>query len=82
MADLRLADAVDAAEALLQPGGVPGEVVVDEEVGLLQVHPLPGGVRGHQDEGFPVLGEAGLAQAALLPGKPPWRLTTCSGRPR
>ena len=32
VADLGLADAVDAAEALLDPVGVPGQVVVDHQV--------------------------------------------------
>jgi hypothetical protein len=32
MADLRLADAVDAAEALLEPVRVPREVVVHHQV--------------------------------------------------
>ena len=38
MADLRLADAVDAAEALFQPVRVPGQVVVDHQVGALQMN--------------------------------------------
>ena len=46
MADLGLADAVDAAEALLQAVRVPGQVVVDHQVGALQVDAFAGGVGG------------------------------------
>ena len=46
VADLGLADAVDAAEALLQPVGVPGQVVVDHQVGALEVDALAGRVGG------------------------------------
>jgi hypothetical protein len=48
VADLGLADAVDAAEALLQPVRVPREVVVNHEVGPLQVDTFAGGVGGEQ----------------------------------
>ncbi len=45
VADLGLADAVDAPEALLQTVRVPRQVVVDHEVGAaLEVHALTGGV--------------------------------------
>ena len=37
MTDFGLADPVDAAEALLQPIRVPGKVVVDHQMGTLQV---------------------------------------------
>ena len=49
VADLGLADAVDAAEALLEPVRVPGQVVVDHQVGALEVDALAGGVGGDQD---------------------------------
>ena len=48
VADLRLADAVDAAEALFQAVRVPGQVVVDHQVGALQVDAFAGGVGGQQ----------------------------------
>ena len=69
-ADLGLADAVDAAEPLLDPVGVPRQVVVDHQVGPLQVQPLTGGVGGDQDEGVLVLGEQLLRGAALLAAGP------------
>ena len=46
VADLGLADAVDAAEPLLEAVGVPGQVVVDHQVGALEVDALAGGVGG------------------------------------
>ena len=46
VADLGLADAVDAAESLLDPVRVPRQVVVDHQVRALQVEALAGGVGG------------------------------------
>ena len=48
-ADLALADAVDSAEALLDPVRVPRQVVVDHQVRGLEVQALPGGVGGEQN---------------------------------
>ena len=53
MADLGLADAVDAPEALLDPVGVPGQVVVDHQVGALEVDALARRVGGEQDRDRP-----------------------------
>ena len=44
MTDFGLANPVDAAEALLQPVRVPGQVVVDHQVGALQVDAFARGV--------------------------------------
>ena len=41
VADLGLANAMDTAKALFQPVGVPWQVVVDHQVGVLEVHALP-----------------------------------------
>ena len=49
MADLRLADAVDAAEALFEAVRIPRQVVVDHQVGVLEVHAFAGGIGGDQD---------------------------------
>src|SRR5690606_8808620 len=57
VADLRLADTVDAAEALLQPVRVPGEVVVDHQVRALEVDPLAGGVGREEDLDLRVVSE-------------------------
>ena len=70
MAHFGLADAVDAPEALLDPVRVPRQVVVDHQVGPLQVHPFPGGVGGHQHPRPRVVAEAVLDAAAILPFHP------------
>ena len=57
MADLGLADPVDAAEPLLDPVRVPRQVVVDHQVGALQVQALARGVGGDQHPAVHVLGE-------------------------
>ena len=44
-----LADAVDAADPLLHPHGVPRQVVVDQGRELLEVQALRGGVGAEQD---------------------------------
>ena len=64
-ADLFLADAVDAAEALLDAVGVPRQVVVDHQVRGLQVQAFAGSVGGEQDLAVAVLGELLGDQAAL-----------------
>ena len=59
-----LAVAVDAADALLQPGRVERDVEVDQPVAVgLQVDALPGGVGGHQDAHWVVGGVGGEALA-------------------
>jgi hypothetical protein len=62
VAHFGLADAMDAAEALLQAVGVPGEVVVDHQVGALQVDAFASGV-GRQEEV-----NVGVAAEALFDG--------------
>ena len=44
-----LADAVDASHPLLEPDGVPGQVVVDHQVAELQVDPFPCRLRRDAD---------------------------------
>jgi len=66
VADLGLADAVNAAEALLEAVGVPGQVVVDHEVGALEVDALAGGVGGEEDAYLRVVAEGFFGGAALL----------------
>ena len=68
VADLALADAVDAAEALLEPVGVPGQVVVHHQVGTLQVHALARGVVGDEDQHLGIVHEGVNDPAALLAG--------------
>ena len=71
VADLGLTDPVDATEALFDPVRVPREVVIDHEVGTLEVQPFPGGVGGDEDADVGVLGEALLGGAALLASDTP-----------
>ena len=68
MADLGLADAVDAPKALLQPVGVPGQVIVDHQVGALQVDALAGGVGGQQEVDVGIVAEAVLDRPPLRRG--------------
>ena len=81
VADLGLADAVDAAEALLQPVGVPREVVVDHQVGVLQVHAFARRVGG--DAARAPRGRRNsactLRRSSLM--TPPWITTTASSLP-
>ena len=66
---LLLAVAVDAAHALLQPDGVPGDVVVDHQPAELQVDAFAGGFGGDQDLAvFPELAlgvDAGARRVAV-----------------
>ena len=49
MANLGLADAVDASEPLFDPVGVPRQVIVHHQVGALEVDALASGVGGQKD---------------------------------
>ena len=49
MADLCLPDAVNAPEALLNPIGIPGKVVVHHQVGSLKIDAFAGCVGGEED---------------------------------
>ena len=66
VADLGLADAVDAAEALLDAVGVPRQVVVDHQVRALEVDALAGGVGGQQHLHLGVVLEGLLRLQALF----------------
>src|SRR5579884_3121477 len=66
MADLCLPDAVNAPETLLQAVGVPGQVVVDHQVGALQVDALSGGIGRHQNLHLRVLRKGLLRPETLL----------------
>ena len=64
--DLVLADAVDAPEALFEAVRVPRQVVIDHEIGVLEVYAFPGGIGGEKDADFGVGAEKGLALAAFV----------------
>lgn len=49
MADFGLPDTVNTAETLLDPVRVPRQIVVDHQVGALEVDALAGGVRGKEN---------------------------------
>ena len=49
-----LAVTVDAPHALFQPVGVPGDVVVEEDVAALEVDSLAGSLGGDQNLDVPV----------------------------
>ena len=66
VADLGLADAVDAAEPLLEAVGVPRQVVVDHQVGPLEVDALARGVGGEQHPHLRVVLERLLRLHPLL----------------
>ena len=48
MADLGLADTVDAAEPLFEPVGIPGQIVVDHQMRALKVDAFAGRIRCEQ----------------------------------
>ena len=64
--DLVLADAVDAPEALFEAVWVPRQVVIDHQVGVLEVHAFTGGIGGEENADLGVGTEQGLALAALV----------------
>jgi hypothetical protein len=66
VADLLLADAVDAAEALFEAVRIPRQVVIDHQVGVLKVDAFTGGVGGDQDANFGVGTKDRLNAAALI----------------
>jgi hypothetical protein len=66
VADLGLADAVDAPEALFQPVRVPGQVVVDHQVGALEVDAFAGGIGGEQHQHLRVVPEGLLGLEPVL----------------
>src|SRR5271157_1386611 len=70
MADLGLADAVDTAEALLEPVRVPGKVVVDHQVGALEVDALSGRVGSDQDLHVLVLSKRRLRLTPIFASNP------------
>ena len=65
-----MADAVNPPEALLQPVRVPGQVVVDHQMGALQVDALTRRVSGEQHLHLAVVQEHLLRLTAVLPAYP------------
>ena len=67
MADLGLANTMDTAKALLQSVGVPGQVVVDHEAGILQVNAFTCGISGNQYQHFRIVAELLLRLTTIVP---------------
>ena len=44
-----LTDAVNTAKSLFQPVWVPGKIIVDHEVGVLQIDPFARGIGGDEN---------------------------------
>ena len=57
---------MDAAEALFEAVRIPRQVVVDHQVGVLEVHAFAGGIGGDQHADFGVGAEERLNAAALV----------------
>ena len=69
VADLGLADAVDAAEPLFEPVRVPRQVVVDHQMrAALKVDAFAGGIVGDHDAHDRIAVEGGDRRAARLAG--------------
>ena len=66
VADLLLADPVNSPEALFKPVGVPWQIVIYHEIGILKVHAFASGVGGEQDADFGIIAEGFLALPAFV----------------
>ena len=66
VADFGLADAVDAAEALFEPVGVPRQIVVDHQVGALEVDALARRIGRDEDDDLGIVLEGSLRRAPLV----------------
>jgi hypothetical protein len=67
MADFGLADAMDTAEALLEPVRVPGKIVVHHQVGALEIDALPRSVGRQQNLDLGIVPEGFLRIEAFFP---------------
>ena len=66
MADLRLADTMDAAEALFEAVWIPWQVIIDHQMRALKVDAFTGGVGRNQYAHVLILLEQGLNLAAIV----------------
>ena len=66
MADLSLANAMDAPEALFQTVWVPWQVIIYHQVGALEVDTFAGGIRRQQHLDFRVVPESFLSLHPIL----------------
>ena len=66
-----MTDTVNTTESLFDAIGVPGQIIVDHEVGTLQVKPLASGVGSKQHEGARVVRELFADSLAKMPRRTP-----------
>ena len=81
VAHFGLADAVNAAEALLEAVRVPRQIVVDHQVRALEVDAFAGGIGGQQHLHFGSCLKDSCAFIRSSRPMPPWIMTTASLRP-
>ena len=70
MADLGLADAMDAPEPLFQPVRIPRQIVVDHQMGALEVDAFAGRVVRHHRHNARIMHERFDGLAPVLPSDP------------
>jgi hypothetical protein len=80
MTDLLLANAVDAPETLFETVRIPRQVVIDHEIGVLEVHAFTGSIGGEEDTGVGVGTEQGLPFAAFVAVRAAVNCDDCVGR--
>src|SRR2546422_470631 len=66
MADLRLPDTVNAAEALFDPVGIPRQIVIHHQMGALKIDTFACGIGGYHDRDIFVLREKVLRTLAFV----------------
>src|SRR5579871_125499 len=79
VADFGLPDAVNPAEALLEAVGVPRQIVIDGQMGALEVDAFAGGVGGNENLDLLVLGEGLLSLSPFLAAHRAMNLDECFG---
>src|SRR5260370_23551175 len=66
MANLRLPDAMDSAKALLYAIWIPGKIVIDHEIGILEVDTFASGVSRQQNPDHSVISKQFLNRAPFI----------------
>ena len=69
--DFRLSDPMDATETLLQPVGIPRQVVVDREMGTLEVDAFTGSIGRRQNLNLWIMLKGFLGFQPLFAPSPP-----------
>ena len=71
MADFGLTDTMNPSESLFNPVGVPGQVIIDHEMGALQINPFTGGIGGQEDLNLGIMAEGFLDFQAIFASNSP-----------